>query len=84
MLDKRQAEQLFALSHELAEGELHDFDWLPCSITGRVETDGRTWDFKINAAGTSLWHSGNQSRMLGCKHAACEPLVIMTPQSAQD
>jgi hypothetical protein len=79
-LDRTQAESFFGLSKELREGELHDYDWLPCSIKGRVQAKGRVWEFEINAAGTSIWRNGDQARMLGCSQAACEPLVVLMPE----
>ncbi|WP_369979877.1 hypothetical protein [Xanthomonas bundabergensis] len=78
-LDRTQAQSFFGLSRELREGELHDFDWLPCSIKGRVQAQGRVWEFEINAAGTSTWRNGDQARMLGCSQAACEPFVLLMP-----
>lgn len=78
-LDKAQAEAFFGLSRELREGELHDFDWLPCAIKGRLRAQGRVWEFEINAAGTSTWRDGDQARMLGCAQAACAPFVVLMP-----
>lgn len=79
-LDARQARELFRLSQVLPEGKLHDFDWLPCSIKGRVRAQGRVWEFEINAAATSIWKSGDQSQLMGCEQAACKPLVLMMPE----
>lgn len=81
-LDADEAESFFRLSKPLVEGELHDFDWLPCSIRGRVRAEGVVWDFEINAAGTSTWNNGDEARLLGCSQAACEPFVILMPGSA--
>src|SRR5690606_17215425 len=78
-LDAGQAESFFRLSNPLGEGELHDYDWLPCSISGRVRAQGTVWDFEINAAGTSTWRNGDEARQLGCSQAACEPFVILMP-----
>lgn len=80
-LDAGEAASFFRLSEPLGEGELHDFDWLPCSIKGRVQAEGVVWDFEINAAGTSTWRSGDEARLLGCPQAACEPFVILMPGS---
>lgn len=77
-LDKDQAETFFRLSKPLQEGELHDYDWLPCSIKGHLIADGGPWEFEINAAGTSTWRGKDQARLLGCGQPACAPLVIMT------
>lgn len=79
-LDKQQAEAFFALSEQLQEGQLHDFHWLPCSIEGRLQAEGREWRFEINGAGTSIWRSGDDARLLGCTRSACEPFVILLPE----
>jgi hypothetical protein len=83
-LDKRQAETFFGLSKVLGEGELHDYDWLPCSISGRLQAKGKIWDFEINAAGTSTWRNGGDAILMGCSQAACEPLVILMPDASQN
>lgn len=83
-LDESQAEAFFALSEPLAEGELHDFGWLPCSISGRLQAEGREWTFEINAAGTSTWRNADETRLLGCARAACEPFVILMPEHLED
>jgi hypothetical protein len=79
-LDTLQAEAFFSLSEQLPEGGLHDFYWLPCSIKGRLQAEGREWAFEINAAGTSSWRSGEDVRLLGCSRSACEPFVILMPE----
>ena len=81
-LDHQQAEAFFDLSEQLQEGRLHDFDWLPCSISGRLQAEGREWAFEINGAGTSTWRSGDDVRLLGCARSECEPLVILMPDIA--
>ncbi|WP_305806528.1 hypothetical protein [Stenotrophomonas sp. YIM B06876] len=80
-MDKRQAASLLNLSRELQEGELHQFDWLPCSIKGRTQIQGTVWDFEINAAGTSILRSGERAQLMGCSQSACEPLVILMPEA---
>jgi hypothetical protein len=79
-LDKLQAAAALRLSTELREGELNDFYWLPCWIKGRAQIQGKVWEFEINAAGTSIWRSGGETRLMGCSQAACEPLVILMPE----
>lgn len=76
-LDKQQAETFFRLSKPLKQGELHDYDWLPCVIKGHLTADGKPWAFEINAAGTSTWRSKDQARLLGCAQPSCASLVIM-------
>jgi hypothetical protein len=82
-LDAGAATEFFQLSKPLREGELHNYDWLPCSIKGRVQAEGKLWDFEINAAGTSTWRSTNETRLLGCAKAACEPFVMLMPQGQE-
>ena len=81
VLDKTQVESFFRLSKPLREGERHGYDWLPCSIKGRLRARGRDWDFEINAAGTSTWISGEEVASFGCSQAQCEPLVILMPDT---
>lgn len=83
-LDKAQAEAFFNLSMPLAEGELHDFSWLPCSIKGRLQAGGQEWVFEINAAGTSTWTAAGLTRLLGCAEASCEPFLLLMPAGLQD
>lgn len=82
-LSTQQAETFFGLSKVLQEGELHDYDWLPCSIKGHLSADGQRWEFEINAAGTSTWRRDSQARLMGCAQPACAPLVITMPQADQ-
>ncbi|MDH5833412.1 hypothetical protein [Luteimonas kalidii] len=83
-LDAHQLEVFFALSRPLAEGELHDFDWLPCSIRGRLRAEGREWTFEVNAAATSIWRSGDETRLLGCDRRECETYVLLMPERTRD
>lgn len=78
-LDAREAAEFFRLSRPLAEGELHDFDWLPCSISGRLRAEGREWTFEINAGATSIWRGGGETRLLGCDRDGCGQYVILAP-----
>jgi hypothetical protein len=82
-LDADQAAAFFRLSKPLGEGELHDYGWLPCTIEGRVQARGRIWSFEINAAGTSIWRDGDEALLLGCAQAACEPFVILMPETGE-
>lgn len=78
-LDAREAAEFFRLSRPLAEGELHDFDWLPCSISGRLRAEGREWTFEINAGATSIWRGDGETRLLGCDRDGCGQYVILAP-----
>lgn len=78
-LDKQQVASVFRLSTDLREGELHDYYWLPCSIKGHARFQEATWEFEINAAGTSTWRNGDTTRLMGCAQLACQSLVILMP-----
>ena len=78
-LTRRQAEIYFRLSEPITMIEAHDFDTLPCTISGKLQTEGRTWDFEINAGATAVWRSGTDLRMFGCTDPACAPLVRTMP-----
>lgn len=78
-LTRRQAETYFRLSKPITMAEAHDFDTLPCAITGKLRVEGRTWDFEINAGATAVWRSGADLRMFGCTDPACAPLVRTMP-----
>lgn len=79
ILDAAQAEKFLALSRPLPDGALHRFGWLPCTIAARVRWNARAWRVEINAAGTSVWRSGDEVRLLGCGKAECEPFVLLMP-----
>ena len=78
-LTRRQAETYFRLSKPITMAEAHDFDTLPCAISGKLRADGRTWDFEINAGATAVWRSGADLKMFGCTDPACAPLVRTMP-----
>ena len=78
-LTRRQAEMYFRLSKPVTMIEAHDFDTLPCTISGKLRADGRTWKFEINAGATAIWRSGTDLRTFGCTEPACAPLVRTMP-----
>lgn len=81
-LTREQAQTFFRLSKPITGEEKHGAYYdLPCTVTGRVRAEGRTWDFAIDGAATATWTSGNEVRLLGCSDPACEPLVLMMPGS---
>jgi hypothetical protein len=84
-LTREQAGTFFRLSQPITgEQKHHEFYYLPCSIRGRLQSDGHTWDFEINAAATAALSSGNEIRTFGCSDPACEPLVLMMPEPSAD
>ena len=78
-LTRQQAETFFRHSRPIADGGGHEYYALPCHIAGRLRAEGRTWDFRINAAATATWSSGDDIRRLGCAARECEPLVLLMP-----
>jgi hypothetical protein len=82
-LDEAQVARFFALSREYAEHESPQryarFYDLPCTIEGQLKADGRSWAFRINAASTATWESGDRIRSWGCSASGCVPLVLMMP-----
>jgi hypothetical protein len=78
-MSKEQAETFFKLSTLLPAGAGHEFDVLPCSISGRLRSDGREWDFEINAGASAVWRDKEDVRKFGCSQKACEPLVLSVP-----
>jgi hypothetical protein len=83
-LTRRQAENYFRLSKPVTLAETHAFDTLPCTISGTLRADGRTWTFEINAGATAIWRSGTELRMFGCTDLACAPLVRSMPNRSDE
>lgn len=83
-LTRKEAETFFRHSRLIADGGGHDFYALPCHIAGRLRAEGRTWDFRIGAAATATWSSGDEVRRLGCKARECEPLVLLMPDDGSE
>lgn len=83
-LTRRQVETYFRLSKPIAMVEAHEFDTLPCTISGKLRADGRTWDFEINAGATAMWRSGTDLKMFGCADPACAPLVRSMPDHGDE
>ncbi len=83
-LGREQAEAFFRASRPITAEERHArFYDLPCAIRGRLQAEGRTWEFEIDAAATATWTSGGETRLFGCSDPACEPLVLMMPESGE-
>ena len=68
----------FSLSEEISQREaMKHYYRLPCSISGRLTLDGKSWDYAINAAATATLASGGQVRHFGCSSEQCEKLVLL-------
>lgn len=79
-LDTEQSGTLLSLSRTLPEDALHEFSWLPCTISGRARWNGREWQVVINAAGTSIWRNDGNIHLRGCSDLRCEPFVLLMPE----
>ena len=67
----------FELSERYAESPYSAFYQVPCSISGKIEVEGKTWNFVIGGGGAASWSRGNEIRYFGCSAQACGPLVLM-------
>lgn len=74
-----QAEAFFRHARPITPEAGHGFDTLPCTIAGRLRSEGREWAFEINGGATATWRSGNDQTLLGCSDPACAPLVLSMP-----
>jgi hypothetical protein len=83
-LTRQQVETFFRHSQPIADGAGNAFYALPCHIAGRLRAEGRTWDFRINAAATATWTSGEDIRWLGCTARECESLVLLMPDDGSE
>lgn len=72
-----QIEQFFKLSEQYEESPYDAFYQVPCSISGELQAEGRSWDFQINGGATAIWVSGEDTRYWGCSDEQCANLVIL-------
>ncbi|TBV72286.1 hypothetical protein EYC45_15950 [Pseudoxanthomonas winnipegensis] len=80
-LDREGVARFFGASREYPDGTGDAFYALPCTISGQLQADGKTWSYAINAAATATWTRGNVVRTFGCSASACTPLVLMMPDN---
>ena len=76
-LSKGQVAEFFRLSQRYEQSPYTGFYQLPCSISGRLRSEGAIWDFTIGGGATAIWSNGGQTRYFGCSADACEPLVLL-------
>lgn len=67
----------FRLSERYDESPYSQFYQLPCSISGELQAEGKTWQFTINGGATATWNHQGVTRYWGCSAKACEALVLM-------
>lgn len=78
-LTAEQAQRFFKVSDEYLEGRFQLFHWLPCNVSGVLETEGRRWNFIINQAATGIWRDGDTVRLWSCTGEDCKQLNLMLP-----
>ncbi|MEN1929674.1 hypothetical protein WCE37_11875 [Luteimonas sp. MJ250] len=76
-LSGQQVAEFFQLSRQYEQLPYSEFYQLPCSISGKLRSEGGTWDFVIGGGGTATWSRGGQTRYFGCSAEACAPLVLL-------
>lgn len=76
-LSDRQVATFFKLSRRYEESPYAAFYQVPCSISGKIEAEGKAWDFVIGGGGTATWSHDSETRYFGCGVRACESLVLM-------
>ncbi len=57
----------------------HDFDELPCTITGIIKLYGNTYNFEINAASKAILSRGEEIIYMGCSDKACQNWSLISP-----
>lgn len=76
-LSAQQVERFFQLSERSDESSYDAFYQIPCSISGKLDADGKSWNFVIGGGATATWTNENEIRHWGCAEKACGPLVLM-------
>lgn len=71
--------RFFSASREYPDGTHDAFYALPCTISGTLQAEGKTWSYEINAGATAIWTRDSVTRRFGCTDAVCAPLVLMMP-----
>lgn len=76
-LGARQVERFFRLSEHYEESPYSAFYQVPCSISGELQAEGRSWIFQINGGATATWTNGDEVRYWGCSDERCADLVLL-------
>lgn len=74
-------ERFFQLSEPYPSNPYSAFYQLPCSVSGKLQAEGKTWTFQINGGATATWRAEDETRYWGCSVEECEPLVLMSTDS---
>lgn len=76
-LSGQQVVEFFQLSRQYRQSPYSELYQQPCSISGKLRSEGATGDFVIGGGGTATWSHGGQTRHFGCSAEACAPLVLL-------
>lgn len=76
-LSATQVERFFQLSESYPSSPYSSFYQVPCSISGELRAEAKTWEFTINGGATATWRTEGETRYWGCSAKACEPLVVL-------
>ncbi|MEZ0471143.1 hypothetical protein [Luteimonas salinilitoris] len=76
-LTNGQVERFFRLSDRYDDNPYGEFYQVPCSISGEIEADGKTWQFVIGGGATATWHRDGETMEWGCRVTECGPLVLL-------
>ncbi|RNF85097.1 hypothetical protein EER27_04755 [Lysobacter psychrotolerans] len=76
-LSTTNVERFFRLSERYEESPYSLFYQGPCSISGELQAEGRTWRFQLDGGATATWTGGGETRHWGCSAKECEPLVLL-------
>lgn len=76
-LSAPQVERFFQLSEQYSANPYSGFYQIPCSVSGQLHAEGKTWTFEINGGATATWRAEGETRYWGCSVEECGPLVLM-------
>ena len=82
-LSSEQVAEFFRLSERYEQSPYAGFYQVPCSISGKLRSEGVAWDFTIGGGATATWTHDEQTRHFGCSAEACAPLVLL-PSDGMD
>lgn len=80
-LSASQVNRFFQLSDSYQSSPYSSYYQVPCSISGQLRAETKTWTFEVNGGGTATWHAGDETRHWGCRLKACEPLLLLLTDS---
>jgi hypothetical protein len=67
-LSHTQAQAFFNQANLITSQQLHhQYDWLPCSVTGSAELGSQLCEWEINAGGVGRLVCGDEAKLLVCE-----------------